>query len=435
MHTDAHRFDPGGLLSYLCASVFIGGSSSYFSTWLSSSVRAYLRYPRFFLRLILPAFILAAAASFATADDQITFVTGAAFRKAIEQPLSASWGDEATLRTIVEAIQTARRAAILPDRRLDPSCFRTASAAGEPLRTALERLAGQWSAGASVVGNCVYLGPVPSAANLRTLTKLRTDELADKASAIPESRRTALTRGNTFRWNDLDRPTDILSRLSEQYAVSIDGREKIPHDLWGAAVLPEANAIEALSLVLIQFDLTFSWTDHGRGVRIEPAPERVAIERTYSVPRGLSPAAAIERWQEQIPDLSARAESGKVIVSGPIEMHELVDIIRRGGRVPDKAAPANSPPLKPLHLERYTGTIENKPATAVLQYLGGPSQGKLTFEYDAEALKAAGIDLDKPVSLKLKEATIEELLKLLLDPLGVAYEINDRTVHLKPAKK
>ncbi len=377
----------------------------------------------------------ALSASLAVAAEPVQFVTGPAFRKAIEQPISGSWGDEATLRTIVQAIEEARRVAIVADRRLDPSCFRSASAAGEPLRTALERLAGQWQSGASVVGNCIYLGPSHVAAKLRTLVKLRGDELSDKASAIPESRRSALTRASTIRWNDLDRPADVLRRLGELYGLAIEGRELVPHDLWAGAVLPDANAIEALSLVLVQFDLTFSWTDHGRGLLIEPIPDRVAIEKTYPPPRGLSPAAAIARWQEQIPDLEARGEPGKLVVSGTVEQHELVEIVRRGGRVPDKTTAPDGPALKPLHLQRYTGTIENKPASAVLKSLGAQSQGQLIFEYDAEALKAAGIDLETPVTLKLKEATIEELLKLVLDPLGVAFEIKDRTVLLKPARK
>jgi hypothetical protein len=379
--------------------------------------------------------LVALCGSLAAADEPVPFVTGPAFRKAIEQPISASWGDEATLRTIVQAIEEARRVAIVPDRRLDPSCYRSASAAGEPLRTALERLAGQWQSGASVVGNCIYLGPEDVAAKLRTLVKLRGDELADKASAIPESRRSALTRASTIRWNDLDRPADVLGRLGEQFGLAIEGRELVPHDLWARAVLPEANAIEALSLVLVQFDLTFVWTDHGRGVRIERIPERVAIEKTYLPSRGLSPATAVARWQEQIPGLEARAESGKIIVSGTVEQLELVEIVRRGGRVPDRTRAPDGPALKPLHLQRYTGTVENKPASAVLQWLGAQSQGRLTFEYDAESLKAAGIDLETPVTVKLKEATIEELLKLIFDPLGVAFEIKDRTVLLKPARK
>ena len=81
-------------------------------------------------------------------------------------------------------------------------------------------------------------------------------------------------------------------------------------------------------------------------------------QKTYPPPRGLSPAAAIARWQEQIPDLQARAEPGKIVVIGTLEQHELVEIIRRGGRVPEKTVAPDGPALKPLHLQRYTGTIE-----------------------------------------------------------------------------
>ena len=57
----------------------------------------------------------------------------------------------------------------------------------------------------------------------------------------------------------------------------------------------------------------------------------------------------------------------------------------------------------------------------------------MTFEYDRAAFKAAGIDLERPVTLELKNAKIEDLLKGTLDPLGVTFEIHGRTVKLRPA--
>jgi hypothetical protein len=369
----------------------------------------------------------------AAAEESIKFAIGPAVRKALEQPVSGTWeGNGVNLRTVLRAIEEARHVAVLSDRRLDPTASLRADAAGEPLSDFLERLAAGSNAGATVVGNTVYLGPAPAAAKLRTLVALRTQELSMKGE-IPERRRIELTRASTFRWNDLDRPADLLMRLSEQFHLTIEGLDLVPQDLWARAALPEASATEALSLVLIQFDLTFAWIDHGKGVRIEHVPVRVEVERVHQPPRGISANAALANWKEKLPELEARVEQGRVLVTGTLEVHELVDRLRRGGSLPDKAASRDGPPLKPLKFERYTLKMKNTPASALLKELGTPARGQLKFEFDPDEFKAAGIDLDKLVSFEVKNATIEELLKATLDPLHVKFEVFDRTVKLKPA--
>ncbi len=385
------------------------------------------------LRLLATLALFCVVQNSATADDPASFLTGPTFRKALEQPVSGTWGgNDVNLRTILRAIAEARQVAVLPDRRIDPTGNRQATAAGEPLGDFLERFAAGSNAGIAVVGNTVYLGPPVATAKLRTLVSLRTQELFDK-STIPDGRRSALTRGITFRWDDLSRPAEVLMRLSEQYGLGIEGQELVPHDLWGEALLPDADAIEALSLVLIQFDLTFAWLDHGKAVRIERVPSRVAIERAHQPSRRMSAEAAVADWKEKIPGLEARVEKGKVLVNGTEELHDLVERVRRGGTVPDKSAAGDGPPRKPLKFERYTLRMKNQPASALLKELGTPAQGQLIFEYNADEFKAAGINLDKLISLEVKKATIEELLKATLDPLGVTFEIVDRTVKLKPA--
>jgi hypothetical protein len=366
------------------------------------------------------------------ADERIEFVNGSAFRRALEQSISASW-DNDNLRGICLGIERAQRVSIVVDRRLDPSSSRSLRVTGETLLSCLQRLAAESDAGATVIGNTAYLGPRGTAANLRTLVALRRQELFDKRGEIPDSRRIALTQPITFRWSDLDRPADLVGRLAGQYSLAVEELDQVPHDLWAGAVLPETTAIEGLSLVLAQFELTFSWLDHGRGVRIEPVPLRVVIDKAHDPPRGTAPATALIRWKEEIPELEARVENGKIVVSGNEEQHEVVDRVRRGGRASDKTASREGFKPKPLEKQRFNGKIQNVPARNVLKNLESDDNGQLTFEYDRAAFKAAGIDLDKPVTLELKDAKIEDLLKATLDPLGVTFEIHGRTVKLRPA--
>lgn len=352
----------------------------------------------------------------------------------MRHPLTATW-DGGGLRTIARQLEITHKVSIVLDRRIDPTASHPASATGETLAAFLERLAADASAGATVIGNTVYLGPPAAAARLRTLVTLRTKELADKAAAIGETRRNALRRPSTVRWEDLDRPADVLAGFSRQFGVEVRGLERIPHDLWAGAVLPQATAVEALSLVLVQFDLTFSWADQGRAVRLEPMPERVAIDRPHDPPKGTSAAAGLARYTAAIPGLEAKVEKGKIVVRGTVEQHELVDLVRQGKPLPETTVPREGPPLKRLELQRYTLRIKDTPASALIAELAKPERGKLTFEYDPAELKAAGIDLDALIAFELKDATIEQLLQKTFDPLGVTFVIVDRTISLKPAKK
>ncbi len=364
-----------------------------------------------------------------TADESVNLAAGTAFRSALEQPFSPTW-DHIDLRAIVRAVEDGPHVALLLDRRLDPTVERSFSVSSDTLRECFDRLAAECDAGATIVGSVVYIGPRSSAEKLRTLVALRKAELKDLQ--IPESRRSVFTRGKDFRWDDLERPADLVRRLAEGFGLEVEGLDQVPHDLWAAAALPDATPVEVLSLVLAQFDLTFQWTDQSHGVRIEQIPEHVAIEKPHDPPRGMSPADAITRWQEEIPGLAARAAGNKVIVSGTEELHEIVERVRRGGRAADRARPPA--PLKPLHLQRYTGKIQNKPVSDLLRSLETPGQGLLTFEYDRAEFKAAGIDLNQRITIDFKSAKIEALLKAALGPLGVTFEIQDRTVRLKPAQ-
>lgn len=379
--------------------------------------------------------VVAAAISLpVSADEGTDFATGSAFRSALEQSFSASW-EKDSLRGIVHAVESAKHVSILLDRRLDPTGIRSLQVAGETLRGCLERLAAESDATATVIGSTVYLGPPATAQKLRTLVALRIQELSARETRVPDRRRSELAQTRTLRWNDLDRPADLVRRLTSEYSLALSGIELVPHDLWAAGTLPESNAIEALTLVLAQFDLTFTWSDQARGIAIEPAPERVAIERSYDPPAGLSPAAAIGRWKEELPGLEAREAGGKILISATEEMHEVVKRIRRGGRAADKTGsqiPQNQVPLK---LRRYSLKIQQKPASAVLNGLSRPENGELTFEYSRADFTAAGIDLDRLVTFEVKDATIEKLLKATLEPLGVSFEIQERTVRLTPAPR
>ncbi|HTI49918.1 MAG TPA: hypothetical protein VL475_03165, partial [Planctomycetaceae bacterium] len=177
-------------------------------------------------------------------------LTGKPFRVTLDRPFAATW-ENVSLRTISRRIVATQHTAILLDRRLDPTCEHSIAATGEPLRAFLERLAAQAGGKETVVGNTVFLGPPVATQKLRTLVWLRQQELSAEGSGVPKVRRFALTQTAPCVWDDLTRPVDLVRRLAAEYQLEVERLERVPHDLWAGAVIPDATVIEALSLILV----------------------------------------------------------------------------------------------------------------------------------------------------------------------------------------
>lgn len=368
----------------------------------------------------------------ATDGNDRPLLAGKAFALALEQPFAAAW-ENVGVRTIARRIEAARGVSILLDRRIDPSREHSLAANGESLREFVERLAQSAGGAMSSVGNTLYVGPPASAAKLRTLVALRQKELTAEGNGIPRTRRHDVAQPELFRWDDLSRPADLVRMVAARHELKVDGIELVPHDLWASADLPQATSIEALSLILVQFDLTFEWLDDGGAIRLVPAPERVFLERRHLPLKGQTSAAAITEWREQFPGVEGRVAGSEVVVQGTVEQHEAIE----RQRFPSRAAAASPAPakLKPLKLERYTLKMKDKPVRALLLMLAEPAHGQLKFEYDGEALRQAGVDLDQRVTFEVKAVTIEELLKAALDPLKLEFDLQDRSVRLQPARR
>ena len=56
----------------------------------------------------------------------------------------------------------------------------------------------------------------------------------------------------------------------------------------------------------------------------------------------------------------------------------------------------------------------------------------IKFEYDAQQLRAHGVDWNKRISLNVKQVNSEEFLRQLFAELPVRFEIDQLTVRLQP---
>ena len=366
-----------------------------------------------------------------SARSVTVFHTGSQFQTEIDRTLSASWAN-VELRDQLKTIGDERRVAILLDRRVDPTVQLPLNLTNSSLREGVRDMARLLGADISVADPIVYVGPPAATQRLRTLIELQSSELRSRESSIPEKRRVELAARHTVTWQDLDSPVEIVQRIADRYRLTIGHLELLPHDLWVANTLPSVTAAEALSLVLIQFDLTFAWTGKaeggaGQGIELVSAPERPVIEKRHRV-KGRTAAEALKLLKQYGPELVVKIDGSDLVVRGLLEDHEAVAALSGGSatRKPDVVTG-----IKPIKQRLFTLKIDRVPARVLMKKL---EESEIVFEYDAEQLAAAGIDLDQPIKLDVEKASAADFFKAVFDPLHLTAEIDNLTVKLKPKR-
>jgi len=354
-----------------------------------------------------------------------TWITGRKFQQEIDQPFSGSWSN-LEFRQLLKEVAADRQVSIVLDRRIDPSAELPISVANGSFRTGMTSIAKQVGGDIAIPDNLVFLGPKSATQVLRTLIELRKLELNSKDSGISKGRRTELSRTKLFTSSDLETPRQVLESFATEFRLRITNAELLPHDLWAGMTLPDVSLIEALSLVLIQFDLTFRWTDAGEAVELVPIPETVSLERKYLVRK--KPAEMQSLIRQTYPKLSVELTKNELVVNGSLEDHEAVAALIRGD-IP--GGPVKIEPPQPLRQQIFTLKAERVPVSALMKTL---EESAVTFEYSMEDFKRAGIDLETRVDIDVKKATADEFFRSIFEPLGIQFQIDHLTVKLKPKR-
>ena len=386
----------------------------------------------------LIALTLSAAAEEPVLDRPVPErLTGPVLRKALEMDFSSSWENE-ELRTILDRLADKYKTAVLLDRSLDPNQKLDVSIGYQPLWSGFGAVAQSASAGMCLAGNTIYVGPPERAAKLRTLIDLRSGEPIAAEAKLPAGRVLELSRVETLHWNDLDEPRQIAAGLAKRAGVKIINSEAIPHDLWAAATLPHANFAEAMSLILIQFDLTFAWNADRTEIRLVPVPKTVGVEKSYSPAGGPSKRASLaarerflegvaKSYEQQYPGIRCRVdgEHHQIWIKATLEEHEA---LKNAGQ----AKPKGNPPaakVPPVRRREFTLRVEQVKASDLLKEL---ENSGIVIKYDAQQLTAKGIDLDQRINMDVEKAMADEFFRKICDPLGLKFAIDNVTVTLTP---
>jgi hypothetical protein len=350
------------------------------------------------------------------------WLTGDALRARLARPENVFWQEE-TLRDALLKFCRAQQVAFLLDRRVDPGQGIDGAAESVPVGGILAEVAESRKLGLTFFGPVAYLGPPDVAARLRTLAEMRHVEMR----RLPAADAAKLAQSRSFAWDDFATPRQLLERLAEEGGFEIAGLERIPHDLWAAADLPPLPLVDRITLLAIQFDLTFTISADGRRVTLVPVSDEVAIVRSY--PAGRTPRELVDQWQALAPECQIRLSGGKIWVKGRLEDIESIEALRQPAAKTAAAPPGAD---RPAGETRFTGRVVNKPLGDVLEYVG--SQFGLELKIDRQALARAGVSLDRLVSFSVKDAGVDDLLKAVLEPVGCTFRRQDKTIEIKPAE-
>ena len=340
------------------------------------------------------------------------------------QRIGVTWSDT-PLRSAIEGLAQAQRVAVLIDRRLDPGRSIELVLTDTPLEEAFSKIAQAVDARCCWVGPVAYFGPAPSASRLRTVIERRRLD----ARKLPSKARSVFFASKSLHWEDFATPRDLLQQLADQNGLRLSELGRVPHDLWAAVDLPPLPLFERLSLIAIQFDLTFRISPEGNAIALVPLPDDLGIVRSY--PGGADPQATAKRFAALAPDARTKVVGDKVYVKGLLEDHERLAGRRSAPSLRPSAdqQPAQATALDRLRIDKMA--VANVPVGPLLEHLAKRFQ--LQLDIDREAIRQAGVSLDQLVSVNVKDATVDDLFNAVVHDTKLQYSRHGTEVEIRPA--
>ena len=350
-----------------------------------------------------------------------SWATGPALQKQLGESVDIVLGEN-PLRRALEDLARNQNVAVLIDRRVDPSQKIEIALHQTPLKEALEAIAQKCGLGFSMVGPVAYFAPPQVARRVRTLVALRQEDVRRLQPAMVK----IFMQQKPISWDDFSTPRELLEKLGSENGIEIAGLEQVPHDLWAAADLPPLGLIERLTLIAGQYDLTFEV--HADGIRFTllPVPEHVELVRSY--PAGRQAEATVKNFALLAPQARYQIAGDKIVVTGLIEDHERIS-------APHRPAERNTTKStdSDFTLKRYTLKVVEKPIGPLLKQLA--AQLNLEIIIDDKAAKLAGVSLEQRVSFSVKDATVDELLRAVLQQTRLKFVRRDTLVQIEPSQE
>lgn len=372
-----------------------------------------------FRKLHLSIFLLLGLHGLSPLGMAEEWLTGPSFQRQLSEPISMVLS-ESPLRDAIDKFSRTQQIAVLLDRRVDPSRKISLSLDQSPTTDSLAAMAMTAEIGVTAPGPLAYFGPTNTTARLRTLVTLREEEARKKSPDVAKK----YLHAKAIAWEDFSQPRAILEILAKENGIKISGLEKIPHDLWASADLPPISLAERITLILVQYDLTFSISSDGKQIEIGSLPEDIRLERSY--PGEKKPNETAKRFSELLPHAEVKVVGDKVSVKGSLEDHERIT-------APRTTYGHTSSEKPDLSKQSYTLKVSGQPIGPLLKQLS--TKIGLQLQMDEHAIEKAGVSLEQHVSFQVDEATVDQLLQAAIKDTPLKFRRQGRVLIVDALEK
>ena len=367
------------------------------------------------LTLLAPFQLLLPAQSHLCAAAEVVWKTGAEFDEELESRVGVRWSSN-PLRAALTNLARNQDLAIFLDRRVDPDQTVDLVIADTPLRELLQRLADQLKLGVGQVGPAIYLGPPSTAAVVGTVAALKEEQ----EQRLPSAVRSRLRRTQPLRWPELTTPRDLIQRLAGEAGLQVAGLEQIPHDLWPEVDLPPLTFAQSLSLILAGFELTFDYAPDGASVQLIA----LAVQGVHHTPDSAArqPRGGRRRNPAAIPRGAVHDRSRQRCRRFDGRSRGCDPAAHRGRIVSSSTLTRQGQGGETLHASSKQVAWAPWPL---------PSQKKRALNF--VSLPEPRTLRDKLVSLEVKDVTLDQLLRTLLESSGLTYRLDEQTLEIRTA--
>lgn len=311
----------------------------------------------------------------------------------LDAPMTATWSGIG-LREWAGRVGDTAGLPVIVDRRLDPDAAIRLECRDEPLLDVLERGAAQAGGEVAALASSIRIVPRGMAAVPVRAEAARVARVA----SLPARQRSVLDKPLVWRWPAGTRPRDLVAAAATEAGISLEGIALVPHDHLPATSLPEMTLAEGLDMLLCPFDLRVEW--QAASAAAGTPDSRVPTGRIIAIDAGL-PASATTTAA------GGREAGGREAGS------------REAGKSPGRRSPAGPklPAGKQTFSLQVAAPLEELLA-AIAARLG------LKLDLDRESLTGSGVAPGEIVRATVKDASRDELLDAILDPLDLTWKID-----------
>ena len=338
----------------------------------------------------------------------------------LERPVSLTW-QGLPLSDAFDRLAESESIVFWIDRRVDRSAPVAVSAVDLPVSSILAAVGEPRGAGFTPFAKIVYFGPTETAEELATLAALTRQQLAK----APAAARARWLKPQAWSYPRLSQPRDLLERLAAEAGATVEGAERVPHDLWPARAVPAMAPLDRMVLLLADFDLTCRIAADGSRVEVVPIERPVRLSREYRIPAAR--AAAVQRLLDDMPGAKRAGEGGRAVIAARWEEHEQLQGALSRKRVDSSAETIAAstprsrqrPAANGVSEKRFTLKIENQPLAPVLDQLA--TQLNLQLQWDA-GIPDTPEERNVLVSCQVEQVDADGLLQSLLGNAEMTFE-------------